>query len=85
MWRPHFLFLASRLDARWQEFLGLVTRTRVASAVARELAARIFVFLSPSIIHGNGDFFSVDGGGSCCQLWHTVSEPCQCAHLHLPK
>ena len=42
MWRPHLFCLGSRPDAHWQEVLGLVTKTRVASAVARELANRIF-------------------------------------------
>ena len=45
LWLPH-MFSSSRLDARWQEVLGLVTRTRVASAMAREPAARIFIFPS---------------------------------------
>ena len=48
------IFLGSRLDARWQEVLGLVTRTRVASAVAREPADRIFDFYD----HGGGVLLS---------------------------
>ena len=88
MWRPHLFCIGSRMDARWQEVLGLLTRTRVASTVAREPAARIFFsrsddsavacFFSP--LSGSGN-----GGSSCCQLWHAASEPCQCPPARLPK
>ena len=67
--------------------LGIVTITRVASAVARELAARIF--FHDRTTRQWRDFFlccrAVATGVPYYQLWHAASEPCQGAHLHLPK
>ena len=63
-----------------------------SSAVARELAARIFVytindmalacFLSPVSGYNILDGWSYSSSsGPCCQLWHAASEPCQCPHV----
>ena len=87
MWRPH-LFASGVAWTHSGRRLGIVMRTRVASAVARELAARIFFhdrrirqWRDFSLLSGSGYSGS---SGPCCQLWHAASEPCQCAHLHLP-
>ena len=80
MWRPHLVFLASRLDARWQEVLGLVTRIRVATALwlESEQPASVFTRSEDSAV---ACFFSALSGngysGLCCELWHAASEPCQ--------
>ena len=83
MWRPH-LFSSGVAWTHAGRRFGLVTRTRVASAVAREQSARIFFSRSDdsavaylfSPLSGSGY-----SGGPCCQLWHAASEPCRSPHV----
>ena len=57
------------------------TLAGIASAVARELAARIFSFFTTRCL-GSGVFFSLHSasgynsgsGGPCCQLWHAAKD-----------
>ena len=76
MWRPHLFRLGC----------PGVTITRVASAVARELAARIF--FHDRMTRQWRDFSPLSGsgysgsGGPCCQLWHAASE--QPVNAHMP-
>ena len=64
IWRPHLFFLASHTGRRF----GLVTR-RVASAVAREPADRLFGFYTIGW-HGHGVLFSpLSGSGYRWLSW----------------
>ena len=88
MWRPHLFCLRSRLDARWQEAWHRHDNKSCERCSSRAGSPHFLRFDDSAVacffpLSGSG--YNSGSSGPCCQLWHAASEPCQCAHVHLPK
>ena len=86
MWRPHLIFLGSRLDARWQEVWPRHENNSRERCGSRASSPYLLFTIGDSAVACFFSLLSCSGYsiGPSCQLWHAASEPCQ-AHLHLPK